>query len=264
MSNILLAVCVVAGIGLIVGLVLAIASIIMAVPKDEKTEAVLQALPGANCGACGFSGCAGYAKALAHGKAESGLCSPGGEEAVNAIAKVLGITAGAVEPKTAMVHCMGSYDNTENRMEYQGINSCKAAALLNGGVGKCNYGCMGLGDCVAVCEYNAITVCNGVASIDYSKCKSCGKCVKACPKNIIGIVPIKKQAVVRCMNCDKGALTRKDCKVGCIGCMRCVKACPSGAIQVNSFNATVNPALCTGCGACAEVCGQGCITMLEV
>lgn len=263
MHELLIAVLIVAGIGLIAGLGLAIASIVMAVPKDEKAEAVLETLPGANCGACGYSGCSGYAAALAHGEAKPGLCSPGGAETAAAIAQVLGVEAGEVEYKTALVHCMGSYDNTSDRMRYQGIESCAAAAQLYGGVGSCSYGCMGLGDCASVCEYDAIKVCNGVASIDPGRCKGCSKCVEACPKRLISFVPLKIQAVVRCSNCDKGGEARKVCKTACIGCMRCVKACEFGAVTVKNFKAEVDPQRCTGCGKCVEVCGQGCITLFE-
>ena len=219
MNEILLPVLIVAGIGLLCGLGLAIASIVMAVPKDEKAEAIEEILPGANCGACGYSGCAGYAKALSSGEAPVGLCSPGG----------------AAE--------------------------AAATAELYGGISSCSFGCMGLGDCAAVCEYDAIKVCNGVASIDPTRCKGCSKCVQACPKHLISFVPLKPQAVVRCSNCDKGGVTRKLCKVGCIGCMKCVKACESGAVTVNQFKASVDPAKCTACGKCVEVCPQDCIRM---
>lgn len=262
MNAIILAVAIVAGIGLVAGLGLAVASILMAVPKDEKAEAVLEVLPGANCGACGFSGCSGYAAALAKGEAKAGLCSPGGEEVAQEIARVLGVEAGPVERKTAVVQCMGSYDNTSDRMEYQGISSCAAAAQLYGGTGACTYGCMGLGDCAAACEYDAVKICNGVASVDPAKCRACSQCVAACPKKLISMVAVKPQAIVRCQNCDKGGEARKACSAACIGCMRCVKACEAGAVSVKNFNATVDPEKCTACGKCAEVCPQGCITML--
>lgn len=263
MNGILLAVLIVAGIGLIAGVGLAIASVVMAVPSDEKAEAVLAVLPGANCGACGFSGCAGYAKALAHGEAPAGLCSPGGASVSAEIARVLGVEQAAVEYKTALVHCMGTYDNTSDKMRYQGIESCAAAAQFFGGVGSCPYGCMGLGDCAAACPYGAITVCNGVASINPALCRGCSRCVKACPKHLISFVPLKDQAVVRCSNCDKGAQTRKVCKVGCIGCMRCVKTCEYGAVKVEHFHAAVDPVRCVACGKCAEVCPQHCITLAD-
>ena len=263
MNGIVLAVLLVGGIGLIAGVGLAIASIVMAVPRDEKADAVEELLPGANCGACGYSGCAGYAAALAKGEAKPGQCSPGGKEVADKVAALLGVAGGDVEYKTALVHCMGSYDNTTDKMIYQGQKSCAAAAQIFGGVGRCPYGCMGLGDCAAVCEYGAITVCNGVACIDPAKCRGCSKCVAACPKHLISFVPMRSQAVVRCSNCDKGGETRKVCKVGCIGCMRCVKACEQGAVTVTNFLAKVDPVKCTNCGKCREVCPQGCITLFK-
>lgn len=262
MNAILLAVAIVAGIGLIAGLGLAVASILMAVPKDEKAEAVLKLLPGANCGACGYSGCSGYAAALAKGEAKAGLCSPGGEAVAQEVARVLGVEAGLVEKKTAIVRCMGSYDNTSDRMEYQGIASCAAAAQLYGGAGACSYGCIGFGDCASVCEYDAIQICNGIARVNAADCRACSQCVTACPKHLISLVPAKPQAVVRCRNCDKGGEARKACAAACIGCMRCVKACEVGAVSVKQFNAVVDPQKCTACGKCAEACPQGCIDML--
>ena len=262
-NPILLAVCIVGGIGLIAGIGLAVASIIMSVPKNEKAEAVLAVLPGANCGACGFSGCSGYAEALSKGEAKVGLCSPGGAECAEACGEILGVS-GSVEKKTALVHCMGSYDVTEDKMNYDGIESCSASTFLAGGISSCSFWCMGMGDCMRACQYGAVTVCNGVAIIDPHKCKGCGVCVTACPKGLISFVPLKKQAVVRCSNCDKGAGTMKICKIGCIGCMKCVKACESAAVTVNDFKATVDPGKCTGCGKCVEVCPRNIITMLEV
>lgn len=263
MYDILIAVGIVAAIGLIVGLVLAVASAVFSVPVDEKAESIEKVLPGANCGACGFSGCSGYAKALSKGEAKVGLCSPGGAAAAAAIADILGVSSEGVEYKAALVHCMGSFDNTGNKMNYQGVRSCASAIQLDGGVGSCYYGCMGFGDCAAVCEHNAITVCNGVASINPELCVGCKKCVAACPKHIISFVGKKKQAVVRCSNFDKGAETRKVCKVGCIGCMMCAKACPVKAVRIENFHAVVDSEKCIGCGKCAEVCRQGCITLFE-
>lgn len=264
LTMILIAVAIVAGIGLIIGLILAIASAIMAVPVDEKVEAVTNALPGANCGACGYSGCAGYAKALCCGEAKLGACSPGGEECAKAVAEILGVEAGAVDKKVALVHCMGSCDNTDTKMEYQGITSCAAAAALHGGIGSCSYGCIGLGDCVQVCPYGAISLCNGVAHIDPKLCKGCSMCVNACPKKIISFVSYKEQTVVRCSNSDKGAQARKVCKSACIGCKKCEKICEAGAVTVENFKAVVNPEKCTGCNKCVEACPQGCISSFIV
>lgn len=262
MNSIIFAVVLVAAIGLIVGVVLAVASVLMAVPRDEKADAILEQLPGANCGACGFSGCSGYAAALSAGKAELGLCSPGGQAVVDAVAPIIGKESVQAEPKTAFVHCTGTNDNTSPVALYQGMRTCAAAAQLYSGLGSCTYGCIGLGDCTAVCEYNAIKVVNGVAVVDSALCAACGKCTAACPHKLITIEPKRPHAIVRCVNRDKGAQTRKMCEAGCIGCMKCVKTCEHGAVQVNEFRAVIDPDKCTGCGKCAENCPRGIIVML--
>ena len=158
---------------------------------------------------------------------------------------------------------MGSEHNKEKYMNYQGIETCLAACMLYGGISKCSYGCIGFGDCKEACPYGAINICNGLAVIDHKKCKGCSKCVAACPKKIIKFVPLKNQAVVRCSNCDKGALTNKVCKTGCIGCKQCVKICEHGAITVKDFLARVDSKKCVGCGKCIEACKRGCIAMLK-
>ena len=252
-STILTAVLIVAVIGLIAGAGLSVASALMAVPKDEKAEEVLGLLPGANCGACGFSGCAGYAAALAAGEAENGLCVPGGAEAAANISRALGIEAGDVKRLVAVVHCLGTHDNTSDKIEYQGVNSCAAAMQLFGGVASCSFGCVGLGDCERACPYGAISVCNGASAVDPDLCRGCGLCVKTCPKGIISLVEPGK-ACVLCSSRVKGGETRKVCKAGCLGCMRCVKACEYGAITVTDFCASVDYDKCVHCGKCAEVC----------
>ena len=261
--EILIPVLIVAGIGLVAGIILAIASVVMAVPKDEKAEAILEVLPGANCGACGFSGCSGYAAALSKGEAQVGLCSPGGEACAKACAELLGVGDVSVEKKTALVHCMGSYDMTSDKMNYDGIQSCSASTFLAGGITSCRFGCMGMGDCAAVCAYGAVSICNGLASIDPHKCRGCSHVRRRLPKGLISFVPLKKQAVVRCSNCDKGAQTTKVCKIGCIGCMKCEKTCEFDAIHVKDFHAVVDPEKCTGCGKCAEVCPRHVIDLLN-
>lgn len=257
-SSLLIPAGIVAGIGLIAGAGLAIASAVMAVPVDEKAEKITEILPGANCGACGFSGCAGYAAALSKGEAKNGLCVPGGSEAASQIAEVLGGEAVAVEQKVAVVRCLGTYDNTSDKIEYQGVKSCAAAMQLFGGTPSCGFGCVGKGDCQKACPYGAISVCNGVASVKADKCRGCGVCVKACPKGIISLQPApvkdKGKAFVYCSSCVKGGETRKVCKAGCIGCMRCAKACEAGAITVTNFCASVDPEKCTGCGKCVDTC----------
>lgn len=241
-------------IGLVAGLILSIASIVFAVPVDEKQEAVRECLPGANCGACGFSGCDGYAKALVEGTTELGLCSPGGPDVAEECAEILGMSVSGMDRKVAMVKCGGHCDNTSLKMEYHGLESCQAISMMYGGDSSCTYGCLGHGDCVAVCPEDAIEICNGLAIVNPAKCVACGLCVKACPKQIIDIVPEKITQHVRCKNTDKGADTRKACKVGCIGCMKCEKNCEFDAIHVVNNNASIDYSKCTNCGKCKEVC----------
>lgn len=205
MNEILLPILLVAGIGLVLGLGLAIASKVMAVPVDEKAEAITAVLPGANCGACGFSGCAGYAAALSSGKAEqTNLCAPGGTAVAAQVAEIMGTAAEAVLPTTAVVMCMGNSANSEDKMNYKGVSSCRMASQLFGGAKECTYGCLGLGDCVDACEFDAIHICDGVARISTIACHSCRACVKACPKHLIKMLPLDvTQAAVLCNNRER-------------------------------------------------------------
>ncbi len=245
---------VVVAIALIAGVILSVASIVFAVPVDEKAEAIAGVLPGANCGACGYAGCSGYAEALAKGEAEIGLCSPGGPDVAEECAEILGVSAGSMEKKVAIIQCAGTCSVVDKKMNYDGIDTCAAAAVFFGGDSACQYGCLGHGDCAAVCPENAITVCNGLATVNEDLCVGCGLCAKACPKNVIIIEAQKWNQHVRCKNTDKGAETRKTCKVGCIGCMKCQKECEAGAITVTNFNATIDYSKCTNCGHCKDVC----------
>lgn len=262
--NIITPIIIVGVIGLLAGVILAVASIVMAVPKDETAAALEEVLPGANCGACGYSGCPGYAAAMSKGEAQPGLCSPGGAEVAGKCAEILGSGDVEVALKTALVHCTGNYDNTSDKMIYDGIPSCAAAVSLAGGVASCSYGCMGLGDCLRACQYGAVSIAGGMAKIDPRLCKGCSQCIAACPKGLISFVPLKRQAVVRCSSCDKGREVMPVCKVGCIGCMKCAKTCPAEAIAVQNSLAAVDPEKCTGCGQCVEVCPRKIIDLLRV
>lgn len=261
MSSIILAILILAGLGLLAGLVLAVASVVMAVPRDEKAEALRDLLPGANCGACGYSGCDGYAKAMANEGAAVGLCSPGGAAVAQATAELLGVKSEGVETRTALIRCAGCEEFTARKLEYRGLNSCAAANQFYGGDWLCMYGCLGHGDCKAVCEYGAVTVENGLARIDPALCRGCGLCAKACPKHLIELVPGSAKGVVRCSSHDKGAVVRKACSKGCIGCMKCTKVCEHDAIHVENFLASIDKTKCVGCGACADTCPVGCITI---
>lgn len=266
MIDILNAVVIVSVIGIIIGIGLSVASSFFSVPKDEMEEKVRECLPGANCGACGFSGCDGYAAAIAKGETENiSLCSPGGNDVANAIAEITGKKAEDVLPVAAVVRCNGTCEKSEIKINYQGINTCKAAGMMFGGQKSCIYGCLGYGDCMKACDNNAISICDGVARIDVSKCIACGKCLKACPKGLIDLLPKSKpQAVVMCRNTEKGAVAMKACKVSCIGCGKCQKTCENGAITVENFVAKVDSSKCNGCGNCKDACPKKCIEIINL
>lgn len=266
MSSIFIPIIIVACIGVIAGLGLSIASIVFAVPVDEKAEAVRECLPGANCGACGFSGCDGYAAALSKGDTtECNLCTPGGNDVASDIAKIMGLEAGEITPKVAIVKCRGTSENVSDKLEYSGASSCKMAAQLFGGPKDCIYGCLGFGDCAKVCPYGAIFMWQGIARINPELCKACKKCVLECPRNLIELFPVgTPTSAVLCNNHDKGGMTRKQCKAGCIGCMKCVKACEQGAVKIDNFCATVDYDKCNGCMKCVEACPVGCIDVYLV
>lgn len=240
-------------IGLLGAIILVLATKFLYVPEDERVGKITACMPGANCGACGYAGCADYAKAIVAG-APVNRCIPGGEKAAQDAAEIMGVQADAVEVQKAFVVCQGSLTHTQNQYDYEGIKSCAACAALYAGHGSCSYGCLGFGDCEKVCEFGAITVENGLAKIDQEKCTGCGACEKACPKNIIWMRPQTEKPVVACANKERGAVTRKACSTGCIACMKCEKTCPHDAIHVKDNVARVDYEKCTGCGKCEEVC----------
>jgi len=254
--DILIPVIIVAVIGLIAGVGLSFASKFMAVPVDERVEKISEALPGANCGACGYSGCDGYAAAIASGEAEPNKCAPGGAAAAAAIAEIMGVEVETVK-KRAVIACNGNPEITKRKYEYNGIKTCAGASLLHAGPLECAYGCIGLGDCAAACPFDAITVKDGKPFICDDICVACGKCATACPKSLITLVPENAAVTVGCANKAKGAAVVKACGVSCIACKLCEKACEAGALKVIDNLAQIDYELCTGCGKCKEACKRG-------
>ncbi|PKM84136.1 MAG: ferredoxin [Firmicutes bacterium HGW-Firmicutes-11] len=248
---------IVAIIGLLAGAILTIAAKFMEVKLDQTAAEVLAALPGANCGACGYAGCEDYANALAKDEehlVKANLCTPGGNAVALAVSELLGIEFEGASSRIAIMKCSGSRERTSYTMDYQGIKTCKANKLFYRGRGTCEMACLGFGDCEAVCEYDAIKMENGIAVINPVKCVGCGLCAKACPSLLIEIVPDKTRVVVGCSSIDTGAATSKICTIGCIACKQCEKACKFDAIHVINNHAVIDYTKCTNCTLCAKVC----------
>jgi len=224
------------GLGLFFAVVLAVASEKLKVQEDPRVEEVFGALPGLNCGACGHAGCHDLAeKIVAQGNLDNLLCPPGGAAVEEAIAKILGIEAGTMIKKRAVVKCGGGKSLAVDKAQYHGVQTCTAAELVNGGPKACTYGCLGFGDCEKACPFDAIHIGKDrLPIVDEAKCTACGLCVHACPRKIIELVPCSNRIVVACNSTDKGPVVRKKCKVGCIGCLICAKQSPEGyAIKDN-------------------------------
>ena len=251
-----------AAIGAAAGGLLVFCSKLFFVQTDETVAKITEALPNANCGACGYSGCGGYAAAVAKGEAPTNKCKPGGAEAAKKIAEIMGTEALETVKEVAFVRCNGCVGATEDRYIYTGTKSCAAAERFYNGKGQCRTGCDGFGDCAAVCDNGAISIINGVAVINPAKCGACGKCAAVCPNHLIVIRPASQTVDVRCSSRDTGKVTREICNNGCIACKICEKKCPEGAVTVNDNHASIDYGKCTRCGACAAACPRKCITVM--
>ena len=250
---ILIPVLIVLAIGTLLGLGLSSADKFMSVPVDEKQSKIRECLPGANCGACGYSGCDGYAAALAEGSAEPNKCAPGGEATANALGEVLGVKV-ETESKVAFIACGAKPGTVKELFEYTGLKTCAAAKLAGGGPVACEYGCLGYGDCMRACEFGGITLTDGRPHICEDLCVACGKCVNACPKSLIKLVPKNAKFRVNCSNKKKGPMVVKACDTSCIACGMCERACEAGAIKVVDNLAVIDYDLCVACGKCKEAC----------
>ncbi len=260
MNLIVIAIVVVVLIGLVASVILSYASKVFAVEVDERFPLLRAALPGANCGGCGYAGCDDYANALVEDPdASCSACPVGGPAVAEKLAEILGKTAEVGEKEVAVVMCNGTRDAVKPLLQYNDIKTCKAAKNLFGGMNACPFGCLGLGDCEAACSFDAIHIKDGVATVDTEKCTSCGACAEACPNSLIRISPAKNVVIVKCHNTEKGAQARKECTNACIGCMKCTKECKFDAIHVENNLAYIDPDKCKNCGLCAKVCPTGAI-----
>lgn len=259
MQSIIIATTAVAVIGLLIGLLLITVDKKFKVEVDEREAAVRECLPGNNCGGCGYAGCDAMASAIVNEEAPVNGCPVGGAPVAEKIARIMGVDAGEAEKVAAFVKCSGDCENAASRCHYVGIHDCASAVASGLSPWTCDYGCIGFGTCAAACPFGAISVHNGVASVDRSKCMACGKCVAACPRHLIELVPDSAVYAVRCSSRDRGAAVKKACSAGCIGCKLCMKQCEFGAIEVIDNVARIDYSKCTGCGKCAEKCPVGVI-----
>ncbi len=274
MNVILIAVIVLGSIGLIAALVLYFTSKKFAVKEDPRIGQVNEVLPGANCGGCGFPGCGGMAsacvKAADAGSLEGLNCPVGGQPVMEKVAAILGMKVEASAPKLAVVRCNGTCENRPRTVIYDGVKSCRIANTTCMGETACAYGCLGCGDCVNACQFDAIKMNEetGLPEVDSTKCTACGACAKACPRNIIEIRVVKGAkkmgVVVECMNKDKGAVAMKACKAACIGCQKCVKVCAFDAVHVENNLAYIDPEKCRNCRKCEQECPKKAIHALNM
>ena len=252
-------------LGFILSLVLFVVARKFKVEEDPRIDEVEKLLPGANCGGCGFAGCRSFAQsAVKSSNLDSQFCPVGGNDVMKKIAGVLGVEVKAKAPMVAVVRCEGSCEHRPRTNVYDGEQSCRVKAALYGGDTGCSYGCLGCGDCVAACQFGAMSMdpVTLLPVVDESKCTACGACVKACPKSVVelrGKGPRGMRVYVGCVNKDKGGVARKACTAACIGCMKCTKLCAHEAITVADNLAYIDPAKCKLCKKCVAECPTGAI-----
>ncbi len=253
MSIIVSALIVMSLLGVTFGIGLAIASRRLAVEVDPRIEQVSEALPGLNCGACGYAQCAAYAEALVKSEAQVGLCSPGGEEVASLVGTILGLKVEIATPRVAVLRCHRL--NCPERYHYDGLDDCRGAELLQAGFLACHYGCLGLGTCVEACQFEALVMGkDGLPQVMEENCVACGACVRVCPRNLFTLESISDYIHVRCSSHDRGALSRKVCERSCIVCRLCERECPVDAITMVHNLAVIDQEKCIRCGRCVQVC----------
>ena len=257
--TIVFAVLILGATAIIFGLILAFAAKVFEVETDPRLPQIQSALAGANCGGCGYPGCAGCAEAILNGKAPVNACAPAGADGAAKIAAIMGVEAGSGEKMIAHVICNGGDDCVKN-FDYVGTPSCLAATKVAGGPTACQFGCLGFGECVKACQFDAIHInAKGVAEVDKDKCTNCGACREACPRRIIVEVPYKQKVFVNCNNKDKGPAVTKVCANSCIACGMCERICKFDAIHVVNNVAVIDYSKCKNCTMCAKACPRNAI-----
>ncbi len=255
MTAIILAAVMVGGTGIVIGILLGVAGKTFYVETDPRETAVREVLPGNNCGGCGYPGCDGLAAAIAKGEAPADGCPVGGAAVAAKVGAIMGETVENKRQMVAFVHCGGDCNKSKIQYTYTGIEDCAMMAYVpNGGSKICSNGCLGYGNCVRSCPFDAIHVVNGVAVVNKEKCKSCKKCIAACPQHLISLVPYDSETHVACSCTERGKAVIVQCDAGCIACKKCEKNCPAGAIKLENNVPRIDYDLCTNCGQCKAAC----------
>ena len=268
-TAILFAVITLSAIGLMSAVILYFIAQKFKVIEDPRIDQVAELLPGANCGGCGFAGCRNFAENIVKKESlENMFCPVGGNDVLKLIGPIIGQVAEEKEPTIAVVRCNGSYTNAPVKSHYDGVQSCYFMHTLYPGENSCPYSCLGGGDCVTACLFDAIYIdkTTGLPVVVEDKCVACGACVKAGPRKIIELRKKGKKSrriYVSCVNKEKGAISRKNCNVSCIGCGKCVKECKFDAITMENNLAYIDFTKCTLCRKCVAVCPQNSIIELN-
>lgn len=254
-----IAVAIVVGVALVLGVLILLISKFCQVKEDPRIKEIEGCLAGANCGACGYPGCSGFAKALVDGTAKLDACGQTPTDKRIEISNILGVAVeGGTEPTIAVVACCGG-NKCQDKFAYQGYGDCISQNLLAGGRKACEVGCMGSGSCVNACPYSAIECREGYAHVDPDLCRSCGICIQTCPKSLIKRVPVSAKVYVACSSQCRGKDVMSKCQAGCISCGKCERSCPSGAIHLVNNVPIIDYSKCTSCGKCLEGCPRKCI-----
>lgn len=263
--SLLLAVIFMAGLGLLLAAVLAVANTRLYVFEDPRIDQIEELLPSANCGACGSAGCRAFAERLVKGEAQPGLCTVNSKVGNQLIADFLGVELGGEEKRVARLACAGGSNVASQRANYVGLSSCRAAAVVAGGGKGCAWGCLGLGDCAQVCEFDALNMnVHGLPVVDVDKCTACGDCVEICPRDLFSLHPVSHRLWVACKNLEKGDEAETDCVVLCTACGRCAADAPEGLIAIRDNLAVIDYAKNALASTLAvERCPTGAIVWLD-